>query len=144
MGKGGWYDPGVYISPLDPTCEVRFRYTFNGQIEGTDPNAQTTVEKLKLDLPKLNALREAAIEPFLDEALSPDELAEYVRGYLKEKINNDKKLFQVYINYSSLARFMEHQGLLRAWWALRFGRNPTLRPTIGLCGLMPANPQNKP
>lgn len=88
MGKAGWYDPTVYVSPLDPSCEARFEYTFNGLINGTDPDAETTAEKLKLDLPKLNALRALAIEPFLDEELSLEDLANFVQGYLDQKANN--------------------------------------------------------
>lgn len=99
MGKAGWYDPVNYISPLDPECEGRFKYTFNGHIEPADPTdagAVMTIDQLKLYLPKLKALREATIEPFLDENLSPQELENFVSGYLVEKELNDGRYNEFY------------------------------------------------
>ncbi len=73
--KGRWFDEELLISPLDESCERRFRYTGNGDIfprvDG-DAGAKTTIQKLGLDLPKLRDLRAAAIDAFHD--LSTDEI----------------------------------------------------------------------
>ncbi len=66
--KGSWFDEDLLISPLDPDCEVRFQFTANGDIfpRDSDPAAETTIERLGLDLPKLNALRSAAVDELID------------------------------------------------------------------------------
>jgi len=92
--KGNWYDEELFISPLQPNCETRFKYTHDGHIYATienDKAANCTIENLHLKLDKLNALRRAAIEPFLDETLSQDELNAFVNGYLADKIHNNGK-----------------------------------------------------
>ena len=90
--KGSWFDETLIISPLEPDCENKFKYTIDGQIipqDSSDVKAKTTIEKLKLDIDKLNKLRELAIEPFLDEDLSPEELENFIQGYLIEKEDNN-------------------------------------------------------
>lgn len=90
--KGSWFDEDIIISPLEPNCETKFKYTIDGQILPEDKNdigARATIEKLKLDIDKLNKLREKAIEPFLDEDLTQEDLDEFVQGYLVEKEDND-------------------------------------------------------
>ena len=61
--KRSWFDEALLVSPLDPSCEERFRFTANGDIfpRPNDVAAQTTIDRLGLDLPKLNALRAAAV-----------------------------------------------------------------------------------
>jgi hypothetical protein len=44
--------------------------------------AKSTIERLGLALPKLNAMRKKAVEPFLDEELSADEVKRFASGYL--------------------------------------------------------------
>ncbi len=88
--KGNWFDTKLLISPLDSSCENRFTFTGNGKIQPTSINdqaAHTTIEKLNLDIAKLNALRMNALIPFLDDDLNEDELRQFVRGYLQ----TDKK-----------------------------------------------------
>lgn len=83
--KGRWFDPALLISPLDPNCETRFRFTADGRIEPhaiPDLAAETTIAKLGLALPKLRALRASAIAPFIDPDLSDQELEQFVQGYL--------------------------------------------------------------
>lgn len=85
--KDNWFDPVLLVSPFDPGCENRFAFTGSGEIkpmDGTDTAAEVTIKRLGLDLPKLNAMRASAIEPFLDETLSPDELQQFVTGYLQK------------------------------------------------------------
>ena len=66
--KGSWFEEGRLVSPLSPDCEDRFRFTANGHafpVENDDA-AATTIGRLGLDLPKLNALRAAAVEALYD------------------------------------------------------------------------------
>ncbi|ESQ15163.1 MAG TPA: TIGR02646 family protein [Chromatiaceae bacterium] len=58
--KDKWFDDALLISPLDPACQARFRFSGDGEIKpltDTDAVAETTIAKLGLDIPKLNALR---------------------------------------------------------------------------------------
>ncbi len=92
MGKDDWYDVALFISPLDPTCEDKFSYTFDGQIlptDVTDQAAVATIERCKLDIPKLKALREGVLDTFTDDSLSDAELTQYVQSYLIEKDANN-------------------------------------------------------
>lgn len=79
--KGSWFDDNLLISPLAPDCEGRFRFTANGDIfpRDNDVGAKVTIERLGLDLPKLNALRAAAVDGLCD--LSKTEIRQLlVRG----------------------------------------------------------------
>ncbi len=90
--KGSWYIENEFVSPLNPDCEERFIFTGDGGIYPANENdvaAKTTIGRLKLDIDKLNNLRRDAIEPFLDEALSEDELKKFVQGYLLDKDSNN-------------------------------------------------------
>ena len=72
--KGSWFDEEALISPLQQDCELRFRFTCIGEIRprsSSDVAAATTIENLALDLPKLNALRAAALDE-LGDLPSPD------------------------------------------------------------------------
>ena len=63
--KGSWFDEDLLLSPLDPDCEDRLRFTANGAVfprSRNDAAAETTIKRLGLDLPKLRALRAAAID----------------------------------------------------------------------------------
>lgn len=82
--KGDWFDVEVFVSPFDPTCERRFVFHANGAIlpRQGDPAARSTIDELGLDIPKLQSLRASAIEPFLDEALSDEDLVVFLKGYL--------------------------------------------------------------
>ena len=63
--KGSWFDDKLLLSPLEADCEDRLRFTANGDVfprSIDDEAAKTTIEKLGLDLPKLRALRAAAID----------------------------------------------------------------------------------
>ncbi|MDJ0729413.1 MAG: TIGR02646 family protein [Crocosphaera sp.] len=90
--KGKWFDENHLISPLDPDCETRFKFTGDGYIQPRkeeDNAALITIEKLGLDIPKLRALRRDVIEPFLDETLSIEDVQRFVNGYLSP--SNDGK-----------------------------------------------------
>lgn len=83
--KGGWFDERMLVSPFSIDCAARFAFMGDGNIQSSNPAdlaASTTIIKLGLDIPKLNALREKAIEPFLDPILGEDEIGRFVSGYL--------------------------------------------------------------
>ena len=85
--KEHWYDSSLLISPLDSDCESRFAFTGNGAIKPSlmmDTSATETIKRLGLNIPKLNALRASAIEPFLDDSLNEDDFQAFVSGYLKK------------------------------------------------------------
>ena len=97
--KSGFYDDELFVSPLDEKCERRFVYGFDGFIEpadNDDQGAKLTIQHLNLDIDKLNALRRAAIEPFIDETLTVDELNEFVKCYLKDKSLNNGRFNEFY------------------------------------------------
>jgi len=83
--KDNWFDSDLLMSPLKPNCEDRFAFTGDGVIKPAadhDQVASVTITRLGLDIPKLNDLRAKAIEPFLAEGLSPEEMRAFVTGYL--------------------------------------------------------------
>ena len=62
--KASWFDEKLLVSPLEVNCENRFRFIANGEIfprSCHDSAAETTIRRLGLDLPRLNALRAAAV-----------------------------------------------------------------------------------
>lgn len=99
--KEHWFDEDKIISPLDPHCETRFKFTADGYIEPRqteDKATQTTIDKLGLDLPKLRDLRKKAIEPFLFDDISPDELQRFIQGYLSPSTSGEFSEFWTTIN----------------------------------------------
>ena len=83
--KGDWYDAELLVSPLDSACESHFAFLANGEIQpasSDDPAASETIKRLGLGIPKLNAMRRQAIEPFLDPQLTQEDLTSFVSGYL--------------------------------------------------------------
>ncbi len=86
--KGSWFDDKLLISPLNPSCESKFKYTYDGHIKpeiNNDIKAKTTIERLELDIEKLVDMREKAIEPFLDDTLNADELKKFTEIYLTKQ-----------------------------------------------------------
>lgn len=85
--KGDWFDNTLLVSPLDAGCEDRFAFTGDGLIKPRQPadvEAAETISRLGLDIPKLNSMRESAIEPFLDDTLSEADMKQFVNGYLQK------------------------------------------------------------
>lgn len=100
--KDNWFDDARLISPLDSGCESRFAFTGDGSIMpalATDAAATETISRLGLDIPKLKALRDSAIEPFLEESLSEDDLRRFVTGYLQKSSNGLYGEFWTTIRY---------------------------------------------
>ncbi len=84
--KENWFDEPLLISPLDPSCEHHFKFKADGRIEPVNSNdtaAIQTIDRLGLDIPKLRAMRKAAITPFLDEELSAEEVKNFTKHYLQ-------------------------------------------------------------
>lgn len=76
--KGEWYSPDL-VSPLEADCATYFTYTLAGQIRAsTDPQkshrATETIDRLGLDIPKLRALRKAAMDGLLLDTLEPKDV----------------------------------------------------------------------
>jgi len=83
--KGGWFDRALLVSPMYSSCESKFGFNGDGTIYpiANDPSAKMTIEKLGLDINKLNNLRKLAIDPFLDDTLNEQEFKLFVEGYLQ-------------------------------------------------------------
>lgn len=69
--KGAWYEENLMVSPVKSNCDDFFRYTDDGQILATkefdkQEAAKTTIEKLDLNINRLQKMRSAAIEGILD------------------------------------------------------------------------------
>jgi uncharacterized protein (TIGR02646 family) len=100
--KGGWYDAALLVSPLDPNCEAQFRFTALGEIlPNTENNnaAQITINKLGLNIKKLQALRRVVIAPFLDPDLTLEDLKHFVEGYLQVDSGGGFNPFYTTIRY---------------------------------------------
>jgi uncharacterized protein (TIGR02646 family) len=100
--KGDWFDTLLLVSPLDSDCENRFSFTGNGAIKPllpTETAATETIKRLGLNIPKLNALRASAIEPFLEETLNEEELRQFVSGYLEKDASGRHGEFWTTIRY---------------------------------------------
>ncbi|EHM50263.1 retron system putative HNH endonuclease [Cardiobacterium valvarum] len=86
--KADWFDRNLLISPLNPSCESRFVFLGNGEIQAKDANdqaAKETIQRLGLNIPKLIEMRKKVIEVFLDELLTDVEVANLVSTYLVKK-----------------------------------------------------------
>jgi uncharacterized protein (TIGR02646 family) len=88
--KGSWYDKQLFVSPLDIDCELKFKYSADGRIKSTDEASKETISHLQLDIDKLNSLRESAIEPFIIDPITLDEISaeeaqHFAKEYLKQK-----------------------------------------------------------
>ncbi len=73
--KADWFEEGQVVGPLDANCEQRFLFTGNGEVSPRDDGdaaALTTIERLGLDIPKIRALRSAAIDALCAE--SPEDV----------------------------------------------------------------------
>lgn len=97
--KGSWFNKKLFVSPLNKNCEEKFKFTSDGQIQprnSKDLAAISTINKLRLDIDKLNSMRNSAISPFIDESLSSKDLKDFVDGYLANKDDNNGKFNEFY------------------------------------------------
>ncbi|MEH1923079.1 retron system putative HNH endonuclease [Nostoc sp.] len=86
--KDKWYDDNLMISPLDVNCAEFFRYTDDGQILATNNSekqlaAETTIDKLALNIDKLKDLRAKALEPILEiiNTITEEERQDLILGF---------------------------------------------------------------
>jgi len=101
--KENWFDEALLISPLDPDSESRFSFTGDGHIKSRDASDEAAIETIKrlgLGIPKLNALRKAVIDPFLDGAISgAEEMNLFVGKYLERDSAGRFQPFWMTIRY---------------------------------------------
>ena len=93
----------IDITPLNCECESRFKYNYDGTIVSTDAISEATIDILKLDIDKLNELRNKAIEPFIIDPITLDEISideakQFAEGYLRLK-NGKYNEFYTTIKY---------------------------------------------
>ncbi|MEH1820136.1 MAG: hypothetical protein V7L31_13820 [Nostoc sp.] len=86
--KDKWYDDNLMISPLDVNCAEFFRYTDDGQILATNNSqkqlaAETTIDKVALNIDKLKNLRAKSIEPILEiiNTITEEEREDLILGF---------------------------------------------------------------
>jgi uncharacterized protein (TIGR02646 family) len=86
--KDRYLDEKQSISPLDPTCEQRFRYLLDGELlpsEDVDGNAIYMIELLKLNIPSLRNRRQAVLAGVFDNeflnSASDEELRKIFDAY---------------------------------------------------------------
>jgi uncharacterized protein (TIGR02646 family) len=77
----------IAISPLRPTCESKFKFSYDGSIAPNDRDAsiEETIFYLGLNDAKLKELRKAAINYFLDVFSSEKERRAEAKKYLKKQ-----------------------------------------------------------
>lgn len=92
--RGNWWSEDEFLSPLDPDCEVRIRYSHDGEIDEANDSfsdARTTIEKMKLMHGTLKENRERAIRqmgfhPLSEEPMPLEDAKEFVENKWKERL----------------------------------------------------------
>lgn len=99
--KGDWFDATLLVSPFDGSCESKFGFKADGTIypKNNANDAIKTIEKLGLDIPKLNNLRKSVIEVFLDDNLSDNELKTFINSHLQKDNSGKFGEFHTTIKY---------------------------------------------
>ena len=95
--RASWYDEQLFVTPLQPDCEQRFKFDLKGNIFPTNPKdeaAEKTIEELGLKHEYLVADRETAIFEFL----FTEELSKKQVENLHEKImeRNNRGQFRAF------------------------------------------------
>ncbi|MBD2182404.1 TIGR02646 family protein [Planktothrix sp. FACHB-1355] len=105
--KYDWYDEHLMVSPLYPNCQDFFRYLGSGDIEPTDESdkqaaAETTIDKLGLDIPKLTRMRREAIVGILlaIEGLTNEEIQLLFQAFEQPDANGRYTPFFAAIAYT--------------------------------------------
>jgi len=103
--KDKWYDD-LMVSPLNGKCEQFFRYTEDGQILSTQvlerkATADTTIDKLGLNIDKLKNMRTGAIEAILEglEDLTYNERQILFQRFCQPDENGQNEEFCTVITY---------------------------------------------
>ena len=97
--KGNWYNQTLFVSPLDPGCETRFKYRGDGEIllvNSNDTAARETIQRLGLNTDRLREWRKATIREMIKarKILSKDEFNRYRNAMLQK--NNAGEFEQFY------------------------------------------------
>lgn len=104
--KGDWYQPDLWVSPYEPSCERRFLYLDDGNVvalSAEDRPAVTTLAKLGLDERRLVAAREAAIQGLImdsSEVLSGEDLQKLRDGLQKPDRDGRLESFVVALTHA--------------------------------------------
>jgi len=102
VAKDNWYDENLMVSPLKPNCSDFFIYTDDGQILDTDipekkAAATETIKRLRLDISKLNNMREEVIKNLLADIdideLTDEERQKLVQGFEQPDANGQYEEF---------------------------------------------------
>jgi uncharacterized protein (TIGR02646 family) len=86
MAKDAWFDEDLMVSPLSEDCEEFFEYSLVGEILPTkniprSKAAQETINRLQLNIPNLQAMRQAEITPLFDVELSTEEVLKLIESF---------------------------------------------------------------
>jgi uncharacterized protein (TIGR02646 family) len=84
--KDDWFDQDLLVSPLQADCAEFFEYSLAGEILPTkDINkskaALETIDQLQLNIPKLQAMRQAEITPLFELELSIEEVLRLIESF---------------------------------------------------------------
>jgi hypothetical protein len=108
VAKDDWHDEHLLVSPLQPNCADFFIYTDDGQILATDASeknaaATKTIKQLRLDIPKLKAMREEVIKNLLAGidvfTLTEEEKQKLLQGFEQPNANGQYEEFCAAIAY---------------------------------------------
>lgn len=104
VAKDDWHDEDLMVSPLQPNCADFFIYTDDGQILETDtPDkkdaALETIKRLRLDIPKLNNMREAAIKNLYIDELTDEEKHKLLQAFEEPNADGQYEEFCAAIAY---------------------------------------------
>jgi hypothetical protein len=114
VAKDNWYEEDLMVSPVKPNCTDFFIYTDDGQIlETNTPEkkaaAITTIDKLRLNIPKLIAMRKEVIKNLLADIdeLTDEERLKLVQGFEEPDANGQYEEFCAVIAYILTQYFRE-------------------------------------
>ncbi|MBN2209694.1 MAG: TIGR02646 family protein [Candidatus Coatesbacteria bacterium] len=82
--KADWFDESLVVSPLDESCENRFKFNDQGDIapaDSGDDAARETIDKLALNIDWLRARRKKAIREALNDESTPDQMRRPIDGF---------------------------------------------------------------
>jgi len=88
--KADWFNEAMIISPLDESCERRFKFNDGGAIapaDSGDEAARETICRLGLDINWLQARRKEAIREVLNDESTPDRMRRLIDGFQQRDHN---------------------------------------------------------
>lgn len=97
--RGHWYEPDLFVTPLQPGCEARFRFSLDGKIspsQDDDAAARETIKNLGLDHDELIRWRKKIIDQILfprNRVLSDTDLNNLIEMYGKRDKDRKYRIF---------------------------------------------------